>query len=175
MAVEKSGRREFILGMLAGALATLCALAVGAAVLLQRGVRVDVELEPLAALVREQVTVEARRGLPELVSELESRVPELVAAEMAGRMQSAATINVADFTLELPDSVTKLIQDRLQEIVTEVVYECFTEFDSDWAADRLGEQAYELVKTSLASEVSETFVQYRLFGRVPIPVLFNFR
>lgn len=175
MTVEKSGRREFILGALAGALVTLCALAGGAAVLLQRGVRVDVELEPLAALVREQVTAEARRELPELVSELESRVPEMVAAEMAERMQSAATINVADFTLELPDSVTKLIQDRLQEVVTEVVYECFAEFDSDWAAGRLGEQAYELVKTSLAAEVSETVVQYRLFGRVPIPVLFNFR
>lgn len=175
MAVEKSVQRGFILGALAGVLATLCVLAGGAAVLLQRGVRVDVDLEPLAAVVRERVTAEARSGLPELVSELESRVPELVAAEMAERMRTAATVNIADFTLELPDSVTKLIQERLQEIVTEVVYECFAEFDSDWAAARLGEQAYDLVKTSLAAEVSATVLQYRLFGRLPIPVLFNFR
>lgn len=175
MTVEKSGRREFIRGALAGALVTLCVLAGGALVFLQRGMRVDVDLESLAALVRERVTAEAQRGLPEMVSELEGRVPEMVAAEMAERMQSAATINVADFTLELPDSVTKLIQERLEAIVTEIVYECFAEFDSDWAASRLGDQAYELVKTSLAAEVSQVALQYRLFGRVPVPVLLNFR
>lgn len=176
MTVAKRGlTRQFLLGALTGAFALLCVLAGGAAIMARRGVRVDVDIEPLAVLVRENVTGEAERSLPEMLTEMKAEVPEMVATRMSERMQASATINLADFTLELPESATKVIQEQLQAVVEDIVYECFAEFDTDLAAAQLGDEAYELVKTSIASEAAEVALRYRLFGRVPVPVTLNFR
>ncbi|MGE5561325.1 MAG: hypothetical protein ACM3XN_09830 [Chloroflexota bacterium] len=176
MTLADSGlRRQFLSGLIVGVILTLSLLAGGATVITRRGVSVSVDIEPVALMVREQVTAEAQRSLPQFVSEMEARVPEMVATEMAQRMRAAASFSMADFTFDLPDSVTAMIQERLQAIVEDIIYECFAMFDTDLAAAQLGDQAYELVKTSIASEASELALQYRLFGRLPLPVTLNFR
>lgn len=166
--------KPFILGLLLGIIGTIVVLASGVGLVVVRGVRVDVDIERFAALIRDEVKGEAERRLPEMLTEIEGRVPALVSTALSERI-TTATISMADVTIDLPDSVLQLVQNQIQAVVEQVLYEILDQFDDEQMAADLGDQAYSLLKTNIAAEVADAAVSYRLFGRLPVPVTLNFR
>lgn len=174
IAVALLREKPFAAGVVLGVICSVLVLGVTGLAIVMRGVRVDIDIESFATMVRDEVRGEAERRLPEMLLEIEGRVPALVETALSERM-TTATISMADVTIDLPDSVLELVQDQMQSVVEQVLYEILDQFDDEQMATDLGDQAYGLLKTNIAAQVADAAVSYRLFGRLKVPVTLNFR
>lgn len=164
------GGRRLLLGFALGVVVTLLAVGLGALTLAHRGIGLSVDLEPLAASVREEVRAQAAEALPELIEEAKRAVPGEVAAEVRGKV-GGASLQIADVTLTFPPALTEALEARVVTIVEAVVNEVFDQMDTEAAADELAGQAEQMVRERFAVAGAGTTVDVKLLPWLTVPVM----
>ncbi len=162
--------RPFLIGFGAGILASVLVIVGLGAVLAHRGVGVALDLEPLAAAVREQVRAEAAEALPRFIVEAERAVPAEVASQIKGRL-GGATLQIADLTLTFPADVLQSLENRLVTIIEDVVAEILDQMDTDAAAARLADRAGEMVRDGIGPDLAALDLRVKLLPWLSVPVM----
>ncbi|MHB8928505.1 MAG: hypothetical protein ACYC9Q_12805 [Bacillota bacterium] len=164
------GGRRFLLGFVSGVLVALAVVSLLALGVARRGVGVAVNLGPLASSVREQVRAQAARSLPELIEGARQAVPAEVAAQVKGKI-GGASLQIADLTLTFPSSVVEALEGRVVGIVEAVVNEVFDQMDTETAADRLADEAEQMVRQRFGPEVAGVPLEVRVLPWLTVPVV----
>jgi hypothetical protein len=161
---------SFILGLFVGLVIT--ALLAGGAffILANKGLVVRVETEQLAAYIGGQVERQAVQEFPKVVDDLKAQVPHLVQERLnTGQLQ--AEIKISDIiNIVLPAAALDQLDWYLQATVQETVYSLLDGMDLASLAAKLGEQASDMVRYSLADELKahQALSIKTWWGNVPV-------
>lgn len=166
---SKRFRLGFVAGLATGVAVCLVALAVAGAVLVRRGITVQVDLGDLATVLAEKIKEEANAEIPAVVAEAKSHVPKQVAAEMKGAI-GAASISIGAISVTLPDDMVVDMEKRLSALVEESVYGVFDTMDLAKVVENLAGRAREMITTDLAGELRQKGLSVRGPLNLLVPV-----
>jgi len=135
-----------------------------------RGIAVEIPAPQLTGLVREQIRTVAAAELPALMEETRQQVPQMVAAEMAGRVGSAS-LQIAGWNLELPPEATRQLENYLQGFVESAILDILERVDLAAMAERLAGRAGVMVDAGLRQQLEGLNFYWRPgWYFVPLPV-----
>lgn len=166
----REGDRRFFMGFLAGLCAALFVLSfAGTSYILIRGLRFSVDEEELALAVKEKTILEAQQQAPELMAQLQEQLPAIVASMVPGTL----SVSIGTTKFDLPPETVDMIKKQIGSLTSDTLKEKLNEVDVQPYATRLGDLAYDLVKSTLESEVrGRTFhLQANKWMSIPITVM----
>jgi hypothetical protein len=156
-------------GFLTGLLCA-CVTVYGAATTIRtHGVRVHVETAPLAAQVEQEVRAAVRREVPVTLNQLKAGLPQRVAQATADHL-AQARIEVAGFSVPVPPAAAAQVQSGVQQVLTASLSLAVTDADMNALADRLSEEAGDLVEKRLAEYLANRTFDVEVFKGYKVPV-----
>jgi hypothetical protein len=165
----KSGRR-FFGGFCVGLFTALFLIAgLGTGYLMLYGFRFSIDEEELALAIKEKTEIQARQELPGLLKQFGDQIPVLV----EDMIPAEVTLDFGQARIELPPDAIAAIKQELGRLTRDSVNQQLKKLDLEQYADSLATMAYDLVKTTLETEVrGRTFrIQANRWMSIPVTVL----
>jgi hypothetical protein len=159
----------FGLGTLVGFLAAALFVVGAAKSVQQRGVRVRVELAPIAAQVETEVKAAVQREVPATLAAMKNDLPKRVAEQTAQRL-SQTTINIGGFNVPVPPAATAQVQSGVEQALRAGLNMALTDQDINALSDRLSTQAGSLVQQQLKMYLTNRSFPVDLWPGFSIPV-----
>jgi hypothetical protein len=151
----------------------LCATLAGAFYLLSsQGVTVYLDSEEVARLVRDQVILQARQDLPQLIAGAKAQIPAIVEEEMREQLNSDR-MEIAGFVFRVPDELMAQLKKNMQDNVENATAEILDGIDTDEVALQFGEDVYHMVRETMQGELHGQSFEIMAFDRLPVLVRVN--
>lgn len=169
---EKKGNsgRRFFGGFCVGLFTALFLIAgLGTGYLMLYGFRFSIDEEELALAIKEKTEIQARQELPGLLKQFGDQIPVLV----EDMIPAEVTLDFGQARIELPPDAIAAIKQELGRLTRDSVNQQLKKLDLEQYADSLATMAYDLVKTTLETEVrGRTFrIQANRWMSIPVTVL----
>lgn len=161
------GDRRFFVGLCAGLSSALFVVSFGVtSFLLLRGFRLSIDQEELALAVQEKARAEARRQLPDFLLQFEEQIPTMVQDMVPDKI----SLDLEQSKIEIPPAVISAMREEIGRLTRESIKGKLGSLDLTAYSDRLAEMAYDLVKTTLETEVNGRTFHVRANRWMSIPV-----
>jgi len=163
------GVRAFALGVVLGAVAVTGGLYLAGLSLLGKGLTVEVEATKITAVVQARLLSEARRKVPDMVTQLKSEIPGLVARDLSEKFTNAA-LYIAGVKIALPQSVLEDVNLKLQEEVRKSLVAAIDNVDTEALVLDMVDQASREVVKALRNQLLTLPLVVELPGGLEVPV-----
>lgn len=161
------GDRRFFAGFCAGLAAALFVASFAAtSFVLIRGLRFRVDREELALAVKERTRQEALKEFPDVLLQIEEEVPVMVQDMVPGKI----SLDFGPSRVEVPPAVIAAMRQELGKLTRDSLRSKLQSVDLNAYADKLADMAYDLVKTTLETEVNGRTFHLRANKWMSIPV-----
>jgi hypothetical protein len=165
--------RQFITGFILGAIFVITAVIGIASIILIKGVTVKVDADKIAYMVRGYVLKRARIELPQMIEQLEQKVPVLVSSKL--NLTDDITLKVSKVEMKLPREIGAQLDKEVKRKVTSMVARSVRSFDTEPVIERLGNSAYDLVRGGLKRELEGKRILIKTSKWFSIPVTVSTR
>ncbi|HAH96110.1 MAG TPA: hypothetical protein DCL69_04305 [Firmicutes bacterium] len=162
--------RRFFAGLCVGLCAALFIIAcLGTGYVMLYGFRFSIDEEELALAIKEKTEIQAKQELPGLLQQFEDQIPVLV----EDMIPAEVSLDLGQARIELPPEAIAAIKQELGQLTRDSVNLQLKKLDLDQYANSLANMAYDLVKTTLETEVrGRTFrIQANRWMSIPVTVL----
>jgi len=166
---ERKGRR-FFAGFCVGlCVALFIIIGLGTGYLMLYGFRFSIDEEELALAIKEKTEVQAKQELPGLLQQFGDQIPMLV----EDMIPAEVSLDLGQARIELPPDAIAAIKQELGRLTRDSVNQQLKQLDLDQYVGSLAAMAYDLVKTTLETEVrGRTFrIQANRWMSIPVTVL----
>lgn len=161
------GDRRFFVGFCVGLSSALFVVSFAAtSFLLVRGFKLRIDQEEIALAVKEKTREEAQRELPEFLLQLEQQIPTMVQDMVPGKI----SLDLEQSRIDIPPAVIAAMREELGRLTRESIKGRLGSLNLTAYSDRLADMAYDLVKTTLETEVNGRTFQLRANRWMSIPV-----
>lgn len=162
--------RRFFAGLCVGLCTALFIITcIGTSYVMLCGFRFSIDEEELALAIKEKTKVQVKQELPGLLQQFEDQIPVLV----EDMIPAEVSFDLGQARIELPPDAIAAIKQELGRLTRDSVNLQLKKLDLDQYADSLANMAYDLVKTTLETEVrGRTFrIQANRWMSIPVTVL----
>jgi hypothetical protein len=161
--------KYFLSGFLAGAFLLLVVFSGLTGMAASRGVAVYLDSGEIAQIIHDRIVAQAKTDFPRVIEEAKAEIPEIVEKEMAGQFASDR-MEIAGFVFRMPEELVEQLRANLRRNVESATAQILDGIDTDELADKLGEDAFLLVREAMENEFSGQSMQVMLFKRIPVRV-----
>lgn len=165
----ETGSRPFWHGFAAGLAVSAILLGVGLAVLLARGLAVEIDPETIAGMVQTRIEEQARIDLAKAITEVQRNVPQMVESQMK-RTTLAASVQISGITIPIPESATGELESHLKKTVESSLVEILKRIDVNALAVKMGNDSGGWVYQSLERDFSGKVFAFQPWRGVTLPV-----
>jgi hypothetical protein len=171
--LKKTRRRYHFPSLLMGfALAIVLVAAVlvgGVYFLTNHVVRVNLDSEAVALLVRDQIVSQAHLELPKIIEGAKAEIPGIVEKEMEDQL-SSDRMEIAGFVFRMPEELMAQLKHNMQANVENATGEILDGIDTALVADQFGEDVYTMVRETMKEELDGRTFTFLIMDRLPLTV-----
>ncbi len=125
-----------------------------------QGLRVAVNPEQLAILVKTKVQTEAKKDIPRILEDIKKELPNEVYNHLEGlKGLDDLTIGFGQSQVKLPDEVIVGIKKEFNRIIEEAIINTLNNYNTIPYEERIGNDAYDMVKSIINQElIGKTYI-----------------
>lgn len=135
-----------------------------------QGLKVIINPEQLAQMVRDKVQVEAKKDMPKLLEDFKKDLPQEIGTHLE---VDQLKIGFGGSEVNLPEEITRAIENEFNRVIETAIINTLNSYDTGEYERKMAESAYKMVDQMLRREViGKTYlIQSSKWFTVPVKIV----